>query len=690
MLKRLREKIQTILVTLRVSILSIFITLFVIALFLIVGLSYFNFYQAIESVSFKFMRQISKTAFYEIVDEIEDVSLQAEYSGNLIQHGILDASKRDIMIHYTYDLMRLQSKTSPSVQSAFWGDAKGMFILSTKLEDGTIATDIVDQTKGSRSREIIFRDIEGNVKSNKTIFGLDYDPRQRPWYQQAAAATKLAWTDVYRYQTGYLGITAADPVFDKNAKFIGVFALNIRLDYLRRFIEKLQVSNRGVVYLISESGDVIAFPYLPQYEDIRLKKINELNLPWLQKSFELYHQNHRGEFTYTFNGEKYLATYLAIPPFTPHRWIVGVVAPQKDFIAELLDANLLILILGLIILLVGIVLMSMLVDRVVISLKKLVSETERIKKFDLHETPPIRSQIKEVFYLAGAISSMKKGLRAFQRYVPPDVVRNAIQQDQEADVGGEKKSLAIFFSDIENFTIMAEHTDPNQLMHQMCEYLNELTRIIIQNEGTIDKFIGDSVMAFWGAPDPVTHECEKAGRAALQCQKRLKSLSLFKTRIALHFGEAIVGNLGSADRLNYTILGDNVNVTSRLEAVNKHYGTHILISEEFYQRIKGKFIVRKVDRVIVKGKKSPMTIYELLAETADEIAFDLKRYQDYFDQAFEAYSKQQWDTALPLFNECLKVYPEDRVAQVFISRIDYFKKHPPEDRWNGVWWLTEK
>ena len=244
-----------------------------------------------------------------------------------------------------------------------------------------------------------------------------------------------------------------------------------------------------------------------------------------------------------------------------------------------------------IIFIIGVCLILFWVARIVTPIKKLVKETEKIRTFNLEGSDRVHSHIKEVIEVSDAIFSMKMGLRSFQKYVPASLVRQLIMAGEDVRIGGKKEELAIFFSDIKDFTAIAEKTESNQLMKQICDYLDTFSHVIIQDNGTIDKFIGDAIMAFWGAPTAVKHPCEHAAHAALQCMRELQILNQkweaekkpgFYTRMGLHYGIAIVGNLGSSERLNYTALGDAVNIASRLVSANKLYGTSILVSESFY------------------------------------------------------------------------------------------------------------
>src|SRR3990167_996157 len=227
---------------------------------------------------------------------------------------------------------------------------------------------------------------------------------------------------------------------------------------------------------------------------------------------------------------------------------------------------------------------------------------------------------------------MKQSLRSFQKYVPAALVRQLIKLGTAAEVGGEKKSMAFLFSDIRDFTTISERLNPSDLAKYICDYFDALSSIIIANRGTIDKYIGDAIMAFWGAPLPEADPCRQAAKSALECVRRLENLNekwqlegrpeLF-TRFGIHVGDAIVGNFGSSERLNYTAIGDVTNTASRLEGINKIYGTQILVSDAVYRVIKEQFVLRLVDCVILKGKNEPSYIYELIAVVHGQLTYDV-------------------------------------------------------------------
>lgn len=293
---------------------------------------------------------------------------------------------------------------------------------------------------------------------------------------------------------------------------------------------------------------------------------------------------------------------------------------------------------------------------------------------------------------------MKNVLGSFQRYMPTALVKRLIASNKIAVVGGEIKRLTLVFTDIQNFTQLSENIHPQELMQYLSRYFQVMTKVIIEMNGTIDKYIGDGVMAFWGAPvDDPEHACHTC-QAVLQIQQVLRQLNEewrlenkpeVVTRMGINTGNVVVGNVGSDDKLNYTSLGDAVNLASRLESLNKVYRTTIMVSEFTYAAVKNQFEFRLLDKVAAKGKRQGMYIYELLGEIAAAPDFKLAQYNLEFFAAFSHYERGDWQTALKLFNELDKKYPEDQTIAILIKRCSVFAVEPPIN-WDGIWTMTEK
>lgn len=698
MFKHFKLKTDRFVFSLRFSILFIFISLYVITLTVVYSISKTTFNQMLLFTSYQFMEHYTNDVLNELTTAMKPAEIESQFSVDLIKNGVLNPNNINQMTEYTYFLV----KRLPLIQVARWGDEQGNFIVSEQENDGTISSEIYNRRKQPATRLILKRNLQGDIINQTYVKDLSYDPRVRLWYSKAKAAKKNIWSDVYQYhRRPTLAIISASPAYNANGRFLGVFGLDIQLDHLSKFLENQFITPHGFSYLVKMDGTLIAMPgrLITPNNNVILQDISKAKLPWLTESLKQYRNSQQKKIMLKHDEDIYLFVYKKIPLLEQFQWVVGLVVPEKDYTIELEKMQRLKNLISLIPLILGLIILSGLVTRVVTPIKYLVRETEKIKHFDLDSHIHTNSRIQEVIDLTNAIKAMLRGLRSFQKYVPKMLVQQLIEAQEDSRVGGVRKSLVILFSDIKNFTAIAETIDPNLLMVQMCEYFDELTRILIESHGTIDKYIGDAIMAFWGAPFPENEPCHKAALAALLCQKKLTELNArwlsegkppLITRVAIHMGDAIIGNVGSSERLNYTAIGDTINMASRFENINKIYGTNIIVSDTVYHDIKDQFVLRPLDFVTVRGRKESNYIYELVAEKVEDVPYDINAYCKVFIKGFSSYRNHQFDTAIAAFEECLKIYPADTVAAIFIMRCEHFKLNPPPDDWYGVWKIEDK
>ncbi|MEW6196263.1 MAG: adenylate/guanylate cyclase domain-containing protein [Bacteroidota bacterium] len=286
----------------------------------------------------------------------------------------------------------------------------------------------------------------------------------------------------------------------------------------------------------------------------------------------------------------------------------------------------------------------------------------------------------------------------FSQYVNKSVVNELINNPDKLKLGGEKKMLTVLFSDIAGFTTFAERKPPEELVSFINEFLHEMTEIIIRHEGTLDKYLGDAVMAFWGAPIPVEEHAYKACVTSLEMQNKLAELRdkwsktgehQIRIRIGINSGEVIVGNIGGSKRFDYTVLGDDVNLASRLEGANKEYGSNIMISDATYELVRDKVLVRDLDVIRVKGKSEPTNVYELISTAGDQKAIAaIDEMHEYF-QGLELYRLKSFDSAHDYFKRCYEKLG-DFPSKVYKERCEYYLQNPPDKDWDGVFELKSK
>jgi len=300
-------------------------------------------------------------------------------------------------------------------------------------------------------------------------------------------------------------------------------------------------------------------------------------------------------------------------------------------------------------------------------------------------------------YLAEA--KQKKFIRnAFSTYLAPAVVKQLLDSPGNLNLGGEERVITAFFSDVQGFTSISEKLTPGELVELLNEFLTEMTDIILAYEGTVDKFEGDAIIAFFGAPNPIANHAETACMTCMDMQKRLEELRErwrsqqrpeLKMRIGMCTGPAVVGNMGSKSRMDYTMMGDTVNTAARLEGVNKVYGTYTMVSGSTYQEAKEKILGREIDAVNVVGKGEPVTIYELLCyrDHADQQTIKIN---DLYTQGLYAYRNREWTTAMKYFQQVLTLVPEDGPSRTLYLRCKRYQETPPDENWNGAYTMGSK
>jgi adenylate cyclase len=283
---------------------------------------------------------------------------------------------------------------------------------------------------------------------------------------------------------------------------------------------------------------------------------------------------------------------------------------------------------------------------------------------------------------------------AFTKYVSEKVVNQLLQHPELLQLGGEERVVTLLFSDIENFTTLSERLSPPELVSLLNDYLTEMTAIVLEQGGIIDKYIGDGIMAEFGAPIPIPHHADQAVRTALHMQRRLEelrpkwrqqSLPELRCRVGINTGPMVVGNIGSEQVFNYTVIGDAVNLASRLEGANKYYQTLVMISEFTYDCLTPDlFRTRLLDAVRVKGRSQPVKVYEVYGESTDAISPEELQYYHAYHEACAAYLERRFDVARAQFEAALAIRPKDTAACVMLGRMADLDPAALPDDWDGV------
>jgi adenylate cyclase len=497
--------------------------------------------------------------------------------------------------------------------------------------DAAFAVTITRWTDGQELPTLrVFQDKAGNRIGQIETPPRGYDARQRGWYVDARKTGQLVTSAPYlSFNLRVPMITFSAPV---EGRLPGVVGLDLKLDtystsapilkfgkngYLVIFdSDQTLIAHRDYVTLFDRSSADAVGARLPSTYDLQDTLEGKIIADWDQTS------PYRSKLRWT-DGKEYFARLETIPLGPTVAANVLLIAPEDDFAVGIRDLNTKAKLLALIACLLFIPAAWIFGTRMSRTVKAITVEAHRLQTMAPPPNRPIGSFIRELETLGETIHKSQRAIWSFSRLAPREIVRGVLDNSISTELGGTRQEITALFTDVQGFTSIAESTDPDALMQQTSRYFTVLTDVILSQGGTVDKFIGDAVMAFWNAPNPQGDHCERACRAALQAkaanqalnrQFEAEGLPLFHTRFGIHAGEAVVGNLGSSERMNYTALGNVVNLAARLEGLNKQYNTQLLISDDVYARVKHRFRCRFVDTVVAKGMATETRIYELLEE----------------------------------------------------------------------------
>ncbi|MEQ8195475.1 MAG: adenylate/guanylate cyclase domain-containing protein [Rhodospirillales bacterium] len=709
--------------TLQFNIMTIFIVLFLALSGSVAWYTYKKNSQAALELSDDIIRQVSAAAIEMAVNYLNPLQEATAITATL-------AAKRAAgepavsLTAYQLDVL----KVYPQFYSLYAGYADGSFIQAINLPGilktfGPAGRPVPKETRRVYRILDTNRPLPGDVwtyvdgkhasLASETAAEITYDPRTRPWYRGAEKNRGRFWTDLYVFTSlGKLGITASVPVNDAAGRFLGVVAADIALDELSEFLKAQKIGQRGIAFIVNRQKELVAFPDVSRSVKIENGKarpvsINEIDEAWIKDAAGRFFEQKKERFHFSSNGIEYIAAFTPFPDTFGKAWTIGIVVPLDDFIGTVKETNRHILIFSLIVLLIGVGLIGLISRLISGPIKSLAGEAEKIRDYEFDGRITVRSSVREVQDLSISMDTMKDAIRKLNKFVPKGLITELIESGEGLELGGRSRDITVLFTDIAGFTGISEAMSAEELTHHVSAYFEELTRIIRAHNGVIDKYMGDAVMAFWGAPLPNDDHTADACRAVLTAKQKVDELNErwqaegkppFHTRFGVNCGEAVAGTIGSSERMNYTVLGDTVNVASRLEGLNGYYRTGIIVSETVHDRVESDFLMRPVDIVAVKGRKAGIRVYELLAAASDAssdspvpAATDReRRLRQATMDAFGAYLARDWNRAIGLYETLKRDFPGDGLSEVFINRCQTYKKSPPDESWQGVFERRKK
>ncbi len=586
----------------------------------------------------------------------------------------------------------------PQALSIYIGDTQGNMLQVRRNPQAYRVTRIVNRMDAKPYELWAYRNKNYEVMKSEYKQKL-YDPRTRPWYQNTSTEDKAHYSDVYEfYSANSLGLTISWPVLDKEKNIAAVISTDILVEELNSFLEKRNISensksfianmNTGVIIAYSNPSSIKTFESKenePKKQAVNLLYLNDIKEAHIRNTAINYFDNTVKNQTWvTELTNKHLFSLIEFPNTFEKSWSLISSVPKQDR-TKFLTKPVMISIMTIIIFIAGLILiLNMVINKMIKPILNISNQLGDMKKFHLDDIQYIGTNYEEIHTINDAVMSLKRGLTSFAKYVNTGVVRRLIEEEENPKPGGAEKQLTVMFSDIKGFTTIAEKMPSMYLTQHLSEYFSELSSIIMDNNGTIDKYIGDAIMAFWNAPQEIENHQLIACKAIYACNKKLMKLNdkwaidkkpLLYTRFGLHTGRAIVGNIGSNDRLNYSALGDTINISSRLESLNKDYMTSIIISEATYEHAKSDFHCRILDSVVVKGREASIKVYELVTSKEDDTEGSMEAISQAYQSAFALYTQKDFIGAYKIYKECFKQSDNtDKTSAILANKCAHLHK----------------
>lgn len=678
----------------RIGFQTSIITVFV-AVVLLVGLT-------LVYLSFERVTVITRTAASSFIEKVAQLGADhvdeqfKNVRDNLdILSGLPAVQEADISDNSRlYGLMAAMLRNNPQLFNLYVGYEDGSFIEMDVIdrakpafraslnvdEDAAFRLVVISRTAGAAP---VTQYLSENLIQVAEVAGpTGYDPRQRPWYVEAFRNDKTLLTGPYIfYAPGEPGYTLRTPLKEGRR---GVVAGDMLLYRFEDMLAEQKLGPSGLAFLFNDSEHIVGHPEMnrlmaeiPERQD-DLPQIGALKLPALVPIIRSWRDGGPAQqFFADVSGRTYVAAVHRLETAGSANVRLAMVAPLDEFYAQIISERRTLFALALAFVGATLPFAFWLGSLMAQPLRKLAEETDAIQRFQIAERPRVHSAIAEIEELGRSVFTMRSVVRSFASFIPRQIVRQLIETGSSLSLGGARREVTVLFTDVADFTAKTEKADPSQVMIHTSRYFAALSDEIMRHQGTIDKYIGDAVMAFWNAPADDPDHTVNACRAILACLAANEALNTefhregwppYDTRFGLHVGDAVVGNIGSSDRMNYTALGATINLASRLEGLNKNYGTRVLVSAAVRDRAGQAFLFRSVDCIRPKGFAEAIEVSELRGELARANEAEIAMCRRW-DEVFASIAQEgATETTLVRLSGFLHDYPKDGIAQFHAER----------------------
>jgi class 3 adenylate cyclase len=508
-------------------------------------------------------------------------------------------------------------RSNPALSWVGFGFPDGRFFGSHATAEGTIEmVEIGAPPNGLGARTLrrdIYAPIPGDIFFKERVKGTSqYEAKGSPWYRSAVSAANQHWTMVDLLPSGFEPAAVVATKVDVYGQFRGVLMVSINLAKLSQFLSGLNIAASGAAAIVTQDGRVVASSMRGEQN---MGRLDSRPGPMAEAMAQLLASKEAAAL---------IDTKIAGPVYSTaagldfNGWQLLTAIPRSAFTAEIdRNARRLVVFVAALAILAALIAAAFAHSLFVRPIKALASEIGFVESFRLDQVRRLANWLAELDDLSAALKRMATGLSAFGRYIPTELVRDLIAQGVEPKPGGELREITVMFADLPGFTTLAESYGPD-VEPYLTAFLTVATQAIAREEGTVDKFIGDAVMAFWNAPRELPDHAIRAARAADAIRTAMQSIARPggpiqgpAVRIGLNTGTAMVGNIGSADRLSYTAIGDTINIASRIEGLAKEHGIEIMLSETTARQLGSDLVVRPVGEASIRGRAGKIRVFEL-------------------------------------------------------------------------------
>jgi adenylate cyclase len=601
-------------------------------------------------------------------------------------------------------------RSQPALSWVAFGFPNGNYFGAETLGDGRYSM-VEVRRRPRRPAELridSYHAIPGDVMFERRIVETTrYSATAQPWYERAMQTEGTAWTLSEVLPTRTAAALHLSTRLDLYGKFAGVIDAVIELDRLSHFLSRLSIGRSGGAAILDRNGRLLAASSGPGYLAAEMRPIAAV-APDQARPLAAIGQAIAAGTASAAPGAAQAVTvasddlggewFVTVTPLAFGQWTVATAIPASDFLAPF-QRNRQRLLIALVLFTLAAVGAAVLIaeSAVVRPLGRIAGELAHLQAFRPERIRRRPSPVAELDELSDALVRMGAGLASFRKYLPAELVRTLVARGIEARPGGEQQVMTVLFTDLAGFTGLSERLG-SAVVPILTQYLSRASAAIHAEAGTIDKFIGDAVMAFWGAPLPDADHAVNACRAALRLREITGALQAsapqeaegLSIRIGLNTGPMLVGNIGSEERLSYTVIGDAVNLASRLEGLNKLYGTEIIIGEATRMAAGPRIVVRELDLVAVYGRSGSTKVYELigLAGAADGA---VAAWIGAYERGLALYRERRWAEAVATLQKVGSLKgAEDPPAALLIERARHYMRLPPPEDWGGTEVLGRK